>query len=309
LREELDLTLESSLSYELRGVRALEAHDWTTAAEFFRKGLALSRANTPLKRSLTHKLGTALYLGGDRATALTHFENTVRLAPPVETIDESVAKAHYSIALIKSAGGQDREAIDHLAASVKYQPNYPEAHLALGDTLRRSGRPHDALAAYKEVIAINPRAAQARLGYAIALVQLKRYRETRQWLDEAVRRQPDDLVLRHTLARLLAAAPDAGARDGERAMAIVQELFKTDKSTELGATMAMALAELGEYDKAAAIQRGVIDAAARGGLNSTVGTMTANLKLYERRQPCRTPWAADDPIFGAKSAKTEKLRN
>ena len=39
LRRELDLALESGLSYELRGVRALEQRDFTAAADFFKKGV------------------------------------------------------------------------------------------------------------------------------------------------------------------------------------------------------------------------------------------------------------------------------
>ena len=43
LRQELDLSLESGLSYELRGVRALEARDFSRRAEgFFRKGIELT---------------------------------------------------------------------------------------------------------------------------------------------------------------------------------------------------------------------------------------------------------------------------
>jgi hypothetical protein len=103
-------------------------------------------------------------------------------------------------------------------------------------------------------------------------------------------------VLAHTLARLLAAAPDGQARDGERSMALIQELFKTNKSTDLGETMAMALAELGEYEKAAAIQRGVMAAAEKAGLQDVVRRMAVNLRLYERHQPCRTPWQDDDPV-------------
>ena len=44
-------------------------------------------------------------------------------------------------------------------------------------------------------------------------------------------------------------------RDGQRAKAIVEELLKGQKTTDLGETMAMTLAELGEYAEAAAIQR------------------------------------------------------
>ena len=107
---------------------------------------------------------------------------------------------------------------------------------------------------------------------------------------------PGRLELTHALARVLAAAPDARARDGNRAAQLVDELFKTSKRVEVGETMAMTLAELGEFDKAAAIQRGVLDATRRAGLEADARRMLANLRLYERRQPCRTPWPDDDPI-------------
>jgi hypothetical protein len=58
----------------------------------------------------------------------------------------------------------------------------------------------------------------------------------------------------------------------------------------------MAYAELAEFEGAAGIQRGVIDAAERAGLQESVRRMRANLRRYEARQPCRTPWADDDPV-------------
>ena len=59
-------------------------------------------------------------------------------------------------------------------------------------------------------------------------------------------------------------------------------------------TEAMALAELGEYEQAAAVQRDVIAAAEHAGLRNVVRHLTDNLKLYERRRPCRTPFTDDE---------------
>jgi cytochrome c-type biogenesis protein CcmH/NrfG len=127
-------------------------------------------------------------------------------------------------------------------------------------------------------------------------VRLRRYREARDWLAEAARVQPDQPDLALALARILAASPDASVRDGARAMAITEELFKGTKTTALGETLAMALAEVGQYEQAAQVQRGVLDAARRAGLQSEAREMAANLRLYEQRLPCRTPWADDNPI-------------
>ena len=37
-------------------------------------------------------------------------------------------------------------------------------------------------------------------------------------------------------------------------------------------------------------------AAAQSGSQEAVTHMTANLRRYERRQPCREPWADRDPV-------------
>jgi tetratricopeptide (TPR) repeat protein len=294
LKQDLDLMLESGLSYELRGVRALEAKDWKTAAGLFRKGMERTQNDALLRRSLQHKLGTALFMAGDAPGAREQFEQVVRLSPP-DGIDESAAKAHYSLGVLMISAGDSRKAIEHFTASVKYQPNYVEARLGLADALRQSGRADASLSHYQEAVRMSPRAVRGRLGYAMALVRLRRFQEARDHLAEASRLYPDQPEYAHALARVLATVPDDRVRDGSRAMELVQELFKTDKSTDLGETMAMTLAELGEYQRAAAIQRGVMAAAEKAKVeHAALERMSENLKLYERHQPCRTPWTTDD---------------
>lgn len=294
LQQDLDLLLESALSYELRGIREFEVRDWKAAAAFFRKGIELSHDNTGVSRSLHHKLGTALFLAGDVSGAQQQFEDVVRHAPP-GAVDEASAKAHYSLGVLMASNGQTEPAVQHFLAAVQYQPNYAEAHLALADILRRSGRGEAALAHYHDAIAIDPRQVIARLGYAMALVELRRYPEARDWLDESVRLFADRTDFKIALARVLATSPDDHVRDGDRAIAIAQQLLSGgEKSTSLGETFAMALAEQGDYARAAAIQRGVIEAAQKAGLVPTARRMTANLELYERHQPSRTPWSQDE---------------
>jgi tetratricopeptide (TPR) repeat protein len=295
LRAELDMSLESGLSYELRGVRALESRDFKAAEEFFRKGVQITPATTPLGRSLRHKLGTALVLQGDVAGALARFEEVAKLAP-AEGLDESSAKANYSLGVMLASSGQTGRAIQHLTAAVRYNPNYAEALMALGDTLRQSGRIEASLKPYADVVRINPRSAEARFAYAMALVRLRRYRDAKAWLEESARILPDRPELSHALARILAAAPDDTVRDGPRAMALVQELMKANKTTAVGETMAMAMAELGQFSDAVDVQKSVIAAAEQIGAAQDVRRMTANLRLYQRRQACRMPWADDDPV-------------
>jgi cytochrome c-type biogenesis protein CcmH/NrfG len=149
---------------------------------------------------------------------------------------------------------------------------------------------------YADVVRINPRSAEARFAYAMALVRLRRYRDAKGWLEESARILPDRPELSHALARILAAAPDDTVRDGARAMELAQELMKANKTTVVGETMAMALAELGQFGDAVDVQKGVIAAAEQGGAAQDVRRMTVNLRLYERHRACRMPWPDDDPV-------------
>ena len=294
-QQDMDLLLESGLSYELRGIRAFETRDWKSAMEFFRKGVALSHANTALSRSLHHKLGTALFLSGDVSGAQDQFEAVVREQQP-NGIDEATAKAHYSLGLILDEKGQHQAAVEHLAAAVKYQPTYVEAHLAYADELRRVNNFALALAQYAEATTINPRSVPARLGSAITLVALGRSRDALDSLTSAVMLYPDRLEYKSALARLLAAAPDDHVRDAKQALAIIDRDFGQQRTTDIGETLAMALAAVGDFDQAVSIQRAIMSSAEGSGLKVAAARMAANLRLYLLHQSSRRPWSNDQPV-------------
>jgi tetratricopeptide (TPR) repeat protein len=295
LREELDLALDSGLSYELRGVRAMGQNDFTGALAHFRRGVAITKGDTQLGRSLRHKLGTALFLSGDPNGAIRAFEDVLRLAPANE-LDEPTAKANYSLGVVAASNGRSAEAIEYFTEAVAFSPTYLEARLGLADAMRRAGRAEASLAQYEEAMRINPRSTEARFGYAMALVRLRRYAAARAWLEDALRSRPDQPELSHALARLYAAAPDAAVRDGQKALAITQELFAVAQTTDVGETMAMTMAELGQFGEAVSLQRDILAAAEKAGLATEIRRIRANLALYERRQPCRTPWPDDHPV-------------
>jgi tetratricopeptide (TPR) repeat protein len=176
------------------------------------------------------------------------------------------------------------------------------AQLELANALRRAGRPGDSLQYYRQVLDARPAESSARFGYAMALVQLRRYREARDWLASAATQFPDQAGFAHALARLLAAAPDASVRDGARAVTIANQLLSATRSLAAGETLAMALAESGRFDEAVALQRQVLAAAVKARQEDVERRVRANLERYQRREPCRVPWTGDDPVFHPRPA-------
>jgi tetratricopeptide (TPR) repeat protein len=281
--DDLRATLHSAVAYENRGMRALDNGDYAAAVNDFRKGVAFAPDNP----SLRHELATALYMSGNTQDAFDEFTEITKRSP-------EFAKGHYSLGMLLVSQGRLADAVEQFTSAVKADPNYPGAELQLAEALRRSGRAADALPHYSHVIAIDPHAAEARLGYAMALARLKRYGDARQTLIDATQAQPDQPALVQALARLLAAAPDDGVRDGRRAAAIVQTLMKKPHDVDLYEVMAMACAEIGLYDQAVQWQRGAIDGAGRSGRPDLASRMTENLKLFENHMPSRTPWKNDE---------------
>ena len=279
----VDALIESARAYEARGNEALDRQAWSAAADLFRRGLALDRDHSALR----HRLGTALYVMGDVEGAMAEFERVMRESPNFPAV-------HYSVGVLLQGEGRHREAIERFETALRYQPTDGEVRQRLAVSLRRSGDPAAALDEYRTVLRMDPDVADARFGAAMALVQLRRYREARDRLAAGTEVFPGASIFPHALARLLAAAPDAEVRDGPRAVRLVEQIAaRGERTIDLGETMAMALAEVGRYGEAAGVQRDLVAAAEAEGMRDAVPRLAANLRLYEQGRPCRTPWPAD----------------
>jgi tetratricopeptide (TPR) repeat protein len=180
-----------------------------------------------------------------------------------------------------------------LRRGVELAPDEPSIRVKLADVLRRSGSAEESLRHYERAVTIDPGLTGARFGHAMALVRLRRYQEAQDRLTEGMKAHPSTPAFAKALARVLAAAPDERVRDGHRALAITHELLKQEQDTDLGETMAMALAAVGQFDEAATLQRALIATVQRSGREDLLRAMNENLQLYVNRMPCRTPWRDD----------------
>jgi tetratricopeptide (TPR) repeat protein len=279
---ELDSLLESPQTFETLGIRKLDEEDWQGAAEQFRKGLALA----PDSAALHHRLGTALSMMDDQSGARAEFLTAVEKSP-------DYFPAQFSLGVMLQTEGKHAQAVDRFEAALKARPTYTEARLRLASSLRRTGRLKQALEQYDQARSNAPDNAEARIGYAMVLSKLHRDREARDLLNEASD-GGRDLVFTHALARLLATSPDDKVRDGHRAMDLVQQMLQKGRTIELGETYAMTLAELGQYREAQALQRDLVAAAGRAGMGTMKIRLIARQQLYDKAEPCRTPWTDEE---------------
>lgn len=284
LMAQMSTVLRSPEVYGELGQHASDRGDWPEAARQFRKAIGLSPDNAIMRLNLALTLNRM----GDARAALVELEAAMR-------VDPRLARGHFVIGTLLERSGRDQEAIDRYTAAVTHDTRLREAHLRLADALRRIGRLDASLSSYQRVLELDPDSEEARFGEAMALVRLTRHVEAGERLRVAMRLHPDQPAFPQALARLLSASPDPQVRDGRRALDLVQALAEEHKTTSVAETMAMALAEIGRFAEAAEWQRLAMSVAVEAGHPDAAQRMATNLALYQRHEPCRTPWRDDDP--------------
>ena len=286
LMAQVSTVLRSPQVHWYLGLYAGGQGDWPEAVEQFRSAVRLA-PDSPIMRL---NLALALNRAGDARAALDQLEEAVRLDP-------RLAAAHFAMGTIYERGGRDLEAIDRYTLAATHDPNLAETHLRLADALRRTDRLDASLASYERVLELEPDWKEARFGEAMALARLTRHREALNRLRVAMNRHPEEPAFPLALARLLAASPDPQVRNGQAALDLASALAEKQNTTAVAETMAMALAELGQFAEAAEWQRVAMAGATAAGRVEVSQRMAANLALYQANQPCRTPWRDDDPEY------------
>jgi tetratricopeptide (TPR) repeat protein len=286
LFDEIDLLLETPVAFELRGARAMVNRRFPEAIEAFQKGVTLA----PDEPALRHKLATALALNGDLQGALTTMRETVRRSP-------DFAKGHYSLGLLYLQASDGRRAAAAFQDALRVEETYVEPRLQLAHLLRRTGQSPAALPHYLRLIELDPRVVEARFGAAMALVDVGRFTDARDQLVEGSRMFPDRPGFALALGRILAAAPDARARDGQRALTVMQSLPEPAQHTfEYGMVTAMALAETGRFDEAVSLQQQILEQIPPDADPPMRQRVNDLLRSYRQRQPARQPWARGEPM-------------
>jgi tetratricopeptide (TPR) repeat protein len=286
LMEEIRTRLGDPIVLNERGRAAFARGDFEAAVVAFRNVLEA----TADEAWVYVNLGSALFHHGDTNAAVEALRTAQSLAPG----DPDALFGLGSIA--DREGGFDR-AENLYRAALAADSTYIAASLRLAHLLRRSERHLEAVEHYTVAIAVEPRLAVAHLGRAMSLVKLRRWADARDALEEASRSLPDQPAFAHALARVLATAPDETVRDGIRALQVLDGLVKAGQdNTDLGESLAMALAETGEFERARQIQTQVVTLAGSSVDPTIMVTMTARLESYARNEAWREPWPDEHPL-------------
>ncbi|RMG13636.1 MAG: tetratricopeptide repeat protein [Deltaproteobacteria bacterium] len=101
--------------------------------------------------------------------------------------DLRAAQLHYDLAVEAMKAGKVTEAVAELQTALKRNPDFPEAHNALGLLYHMSlHRLHKAEAAYRRALELRPNYSEAANNYGALLLELGRYKEAQALFEKAL---------------------------------------------------------------------------------------------------------------------------
>ena len=211
--------------------------------------------------------------------------------PSAETLERGNALAREAFQL--SREGDTEEAVAKYLEALDVAPELHGARFALARLYAGSSRFEEALAEFDLLVTANPQDVASHRGKATALILLERWAEARQSLEDSMRTVvPRDGQLAHLLARVLVSAPEESARNGSLALELAMWVYDVQKKTAVGETVAMAFAELGEFERAITIQEKMVEIVANAGDERLALIMRERLDAYRSQQS----WRAKTPL-------------
>ena len=257
----------------------LELGDTEAALDALRRTVELDPGSVDYRL----RLATAAERAGRPQVALGAFEAALQL-------DGMSVAALVGRSRALAALGRELEARRELEGLVEGHPHLAEARFGLASLLARSGDYAAAATHYRWLVDAAPRNPEYRLLEATALVLAGQYRDAGERLEAGVTALPEEAELAHTLARLLATCPDEEIRDGKRALRLARTAFDGENSLERAETVAMALAETGQFEEAVLWQERVVEQARLLGADSLLPRARRNLERYRKGEPATPPW-------------------
>ncbi len=226
---------------------------------------------------------------GNVQTRTGRFDEAAATFGSVLENDPGNGEARLGLGAVLAQTGNFEEAVVELRAALRQVPESgqtPRLHFGLAEALVRTGRLEEALPHYTQVRDLDPTQSLAWLREATVLMGLGRFADARATLEARLRVDATDGRAAHSLARLLAGAPDPSLRDGPRAMTIAGALLQADDAAPNAETAAMALAEVGRFEEAVSVQRTLVEEARRQGRAGEERRLGRNLERYGRGEAC-----------------------
>ncbi|MEY2495487.1 MAG: protein O-mannosyl-transferase [Verrucomicrobiota bacterium] len=227
-------------------------------------------------------LGAILLKIGKTDAALAHLQKSLEIQPEQSSVHLSLGTALLEI-------GRLDEAVTHLRKAVEFVPDSVEAHANLGLALLQMERLDESVTHLQRALEIDPNHANAHYNLGNTLLQMGRFNEALAHYNKALEINPNDAEVLNNMAWVLATAPDASIRNGEKAVEMAQRAVSLTSNSQprTTATLAAAFAETGRFpDAVKTAERGLQLATGQGNV-ALANSIRTQLGLYRSSLPFR----------------------
>jgi tetratricopeptide (TPR) repeat protein len=257
-----------------------QAAYWNNSETLWTRSLACTTGN-----SVAHLyFGTALLKKGRVDEAITQYQQTLHIKP-------DYAYAHFNLGIALSQKGRVEEAIAQYQQALRINPNNAEAHINLGHALLHKGDVDEAITQYQEALQITPDDEIAHVSLGVILAQTGRAGEAIAHLQKALQLEPANAGFQNNLAWLLATAPQASLRDGNKAVELARQANELTggENPLILHTLAAALAEAGRFSEAMETAQRALHLAGAQSNPRLAGQLQIEMKLYQTGSPFHNP--------------------
>jgi tetratricopeptide (TPR) repeat protein len=205
--------------------------------------------------------------------------------------------AHNNLGTLLLRQGRSDEAMTQFQKVVVLAPDYEVGHYDLGHALFRQGRSDEAIAEFRRAVDLDPSYAKAHNNLANLLLRQGKAREALTHYEAALKLRPKSPDFANNVAWLLATSPDAGIRDGPRAIALALQAESVSQAQEpvFIATLAAAYAEAGQFSEAVATAQRALQLAQAHYNGALAAALNDQMALYQAGKTFRTTTEANLP--------------
>lgn len=207
-----------------------------------------------------------------------------------ETLLQSARiEAWYMLGELYRQRAQQRQAVAAFRQVLQLNPDHRAAHMELGYALLEARRPDEALYHFRHAVRIKPDAADAWAALGLAQVKLGDARQAAQSWREALKRRPGWSQAQNNLAWLLATHADPRLRDGAAAVTLAEQACRAARRSnfEYLNTLAAAFAAVGRFDEAVSTTREALRLLPPDEAPRHEAEMRRRLRQYQAGQPLR----------------------
>lgn len=222
-----------------------------------------------------------------------------------ESLDGDNTKVENGLGISLYIDGHTQEGFAHLRRSIELNPMWVENHSVLGKFLLDQGQPEEAIGELNKAIELKPRFPGAQETLAGAYEALGEWREALEHWQKAMSLDGSRVSAKAGAAWLMATAPDASVRNGEKAVSLAKDAIGMSSGDDpnLMDVLAAAYAESGEFDQASSEIAHAISAADAKRNKDLSAAMRARQQLYLKKKPFRESHATKAAQTSQTSAK------